>query len=79
MRYKERIEENAWQEVPRVTKMVQSTSVMFATRTATQGSGYTVATDVDQDPLQSAIHRLHRRTKANDDEIFRTCMIYVCS
>ena len=54
------------QEVPRVLKMVQFSSVMFATKTATQGSGYTVVKDFDQDPLQSAIHRLHRRTKAND-------------
>ena len=44
-----------------------------------QGSGYTVVTDVNQDPLQSAIHRFHRQTKANDDGISLTCMMYVCS
>ena len=62
----EKREKNAWQEVPRVPKMVQSSSVMFATKTVPQGSGYTVATDVAQEPFQSAIHRLHGRTEAYD-------------
>ena len=65
--YKVRRErKNAWQEFPRVPKMVQSSSVMFATKTVPQGSGYTVATDVAQEPFQSAIHRLHGRTEAYD-------------